>query len=392
MNAPIDNKKWLVGGLLAVALALALLAGIVADRTLLAPAAPKPEAAKTEAAKLPAGAPAAQKAVKAPLTKVQAPPEGFDPAIVQVGMPEAKKVAVEIGIPGKMAFNAERLKIASARLPGRVERILAFEGTSVKAGQPLAELYSPEFISAQNEYLLAAQTLRTFQRGASADLLEDAKATQESAANRLRVLGVVQEDIDKLTAQGRPSPNLIIRAPIGGLVAKRNVDPGAYLNIGDALMSIVDPGSLWFIGNVFEQDIAKLARGQKLVLRTEALPGEVFEGTVSFIAPVIDPATHTLAVRCDVSSTRLRPEMFVNAKLAVGQRDALIVPKSAVVKIRGVDYLVLERPNKVYERVLVQGADRGDGTYAVYDGLTAAARVVTTGATLIGELISKQEG
>jgi Cu(I)/Ag(I) efflux system membrane fusion protein len=303
------------------------------------------------------------------------------------------KVPLEINVPGKLAFNAEKTKVIAARVAGRIEKVFTFDGAIVKAGQPVAEYYSPDFISAQQEFLLSNQTLKLFNSGAYKDLIEDAKNTVDASANRLRVLGAANEEIEQLRRGIAPRSTMMIRAPIAGVVIKRNQDPGAYMNVGDILATIADPSALWFLGNIFEQDIPKISKGQVLKLRTESYPDKEFEAVANYVSPAIDPVTHALVIRCDVNNSDglLRPEMFVNAKLQTSKVDAIVVPESAIIKIRNTKYVILRGDKDIYRRVPVTGFDMADKKFAITDGISSGAEVLVVGASLMNERFTNQE-
>lgn len=224
------------------------------------------------------------------------------------------------------------------------------------------------------------------------DLQEDADATVQSAAGRLHVLGMSDADVAQIAKRGTPAEHLTLRAPISGTIVKRNMDPGAFLNVGDSFMSIVDTRVLWFTGNVYENDIASVRIGQPISLHTSAYPDREFTGRVSFIAPNIDPATHTLTVRCDVPNNDglLRPEMYATARIQTGTGQATVVPKSALVKDHGSYFVIVQSDATHFKRVEVHGKDIGtDGNFAVTAGLEASSQVVVRGAALLNEMIVK---
>lgn len=372
-----------------IALAAAVAVGVVAGRKW--PAAPAEVAKPASSAASGSEHPLATAKGPKP-DSVEIPAGGFDPQQVQITHVSQLTVPVELSSPGKLAFNAERTKLASSRVAGRLDRILVFEGALVKEGQPLAELYSPDFISAQKEYLLALNTARQLKGSNMKDLQEDADATVQSAAGRLHVLGLTDADVAQIAKRGAPAEHMTLRAPISGTIVKRNMDPGAFLNVGDSFMSIVDTRQLWFTGNLYENDIASVHIGQPITLHTAAYPDRDFTGRVSFIAPNIDPATHTLIVRCDVPNPDglLRPEMYSTARIQIGTGMASVVPKSALVKERGSYYVIVQSDAKHFKRVQVQGKDTGtDGSFAVTAGLDASSQVVVRGAALLNEMIVK---
>ncbi|MGA2090551.1 MAG: efflux RND transporter periplasmic adaptor subunit [Endomicrobiales bacterium] len=322
---------------------------------------------------------------------VHAPPGGFNPAYVSCEQVRTGWAPEQIPIEGKIAFNAEKLHLISARVSGRLDTIMVFEGARVEKDQALAEVYSPDFITAENEYILSLNTVRTFSESKTSDLLTDAKATEQSAINKLKVLGADDEDIANLTKKGVAGTHLIIRAPISGMVVKRTMDQGAYLNIGDTFMSVADTDELWFYGNIYEQDYSKVKIGQELELRAAALPGKKFSGRVSYIAPSIDPVSHILAIRCDVPNPggELRPEIFVTAYLKIAQRKAVIVSKSAVIQIKDTGYVIVKETEDLYRRVPVTSMNLTDGRVAILSGLSGTESIVTKGAVLINNMIEQ---
>ncbi len=304
------------------------------------------------------------------------------------------EVPVELTMPGRLTFNAEKSKVISARAAGRVERIVAFDGAQVQMGSPVLEMYSPDFISAQQEYLLSSKTTKILESNkALGDLLSDARITQDAAANRIRNLGAGDGDIKNLERTGKTQTNLVVRSPIDGVVVKRAVEPGAFANIGDVLTTLADPKALWFLGNVYEQDIAKIQKGQTITLRTEAYPGKVFTAKTNFIAPTIDPDTRALVIRCDVDNPDglLRPDMFASGKLQVGSTQAVVLPQTAIVRVREMRYVIIKTAADTFRRFAVKGYDLDGKQFAVTDGVDPGMQVLTDGAVLLNDRFAKQE-
>ena len=303
-------------------------------------------------------------------------------------------VPVELNVPGRLAFNAEKSKVLSARAPGRVERIYAFDGASVDVGSPIIELYSPEFLSAQQEYLLSSKTAQVLSSSKTmSDLLGDAQITQQAAANRMRNLGASDGDIKSLEKSGKTQYNLVMRSPLQGVVVKRSVEPGSIVNSGDVLVSLANPKELWFLGNIYEQDIRKIQKGQTMILRSESYPDKEFVATANYIAPAIDPETHALLIRCDVENADglLRPDMYVSARLKTGETEAVVVPQSAIVRVREMRYVIIRTGPESYRRFAVKGYDLDGKRFAVTEGLEPGMQVLTDGAVLLNDRFAKQE-
>lgn len=307
--------------------------------------------------------------------------------LVQVAPVVTQDISDLVTINGKISLNTLKLQQISSRIPGRVDRILMVEGGNVKAGEPLAWIYSPEFISAQNEYLLARRTVRSLSNQATNDLLEDAKATLDGSRNKLRILGASNAEVAILDQKGIAQEYMTITSPINGKVTKRNVDPGGYLDMGSSLGSVADMSSLWFLGNVFEADLPKLREGQIANIRVKGLNvNETYKGRISFISPIVDPDTHGVVVRVDLpnGNQQLKPDMFARAEIDVGVRKLPVVPRSAVVQDGAESFVIRKKTDGAFERISVTVTPANDSSLlAVTSGLSTSDQVVTEGGVLV---------
>lgn len=336
----------------------------------------------------------ALKVEKSGILELNLPGVKLNPDIYVFQNAEKVQVPVDIRVPGRLAFNAEKSKVLSARAPGRVERIYAFDGAEVNVGSPVVELYSPEFISAQQEYLLSSKTAKVLETSKTmSDLLGDARITQQAAANRMRNLGAGDGDIKAIETTGKTQGNLVMRSPLKGVVVKRNVEPGSAVNAGDVMATLADPKQLWFVGNVFEQDLRLIKTGQKMVLQVEAYPDKEFVVYANYIAPTIDPQTRALLIRAEIENADdlLRPDMFASAKLTTGMADAIVVPQTAVVRIREMRYIIIKVGDEAYRRLPVKGYDLNSKTFAITEGVEPGSRILAEGAVLLNDRFAKQE-
>ena len=336
----------------------------------------------------------ALKVEKSGILELKLPGVKLNPAIYIFQEAQKVQVPVDIKVPGRLAFNAEKSKILSARAPGRVERIYAFDGAAVNIGSPVVELYSPEFISAQQEYLLSSKTAQALEISKTmSDLLGDARITQQAAANRMRNLGAGDADIKSIETTGKTQGNLIMRSPLKGVVVKRSVEPGSAVSSGDVIATLADPKHLWFVGNVFEQDFRFIKPGQKMVLQVEAYPDKEFVAYANYIAPTIDPQTRALLIRAEIDNIDdlLRPDMFASAKLTTGIADAIVVPQTAVVRIREMRYIIIKVGDEAYRRLPVKGYDLNSKTFAITEGVEPGSRILAEGAVLLNDRFAKQE-
>jgi Cu(I)/Ag(I) efflux system membrane fusion protein len=331
---------------------------------------------------------------KSGMISLSMPGIDLNPQIYQFEKVSFQNVPQEIKVPGRLVFNAEKGKILSARVPGRVERIFIFEGAAIDIGSPVIELYSPEFNSAQQEFLLTHQTVNILKESNSlTNLLADARITQEAAFNRLRNLGYADSDIKSLEKSGKSSPNLLMRSPLKGVVVRRNVEAGAAVNGGDPLMFLADPKALWFSGNVFEQDARRIELGQRIRIYLEAYPEREIVAKVNYVSPTVDAQSRGILIRADIENTdgNLRPDMYANGRLQIGSMQAIVVPQTAIVRDKETVYAFIRTSPENYRRIIVKGFDFDGKRFAITEGVERNTELLVKGAVLLNERFTKQE-
>ncbi|MGD2175569.1 MAG: efflux RND transporter periplasmic adaptor subunit, partial [Candidatus Brocadiaceae bacterium] len=233
---------------------------------------------------------------------------------IQAAPVERRFVQARVRLVGKVSLDEGRVRHITAWVGGRIERLYAdFTGTTVRAGDHMVELYSPELIAAQEELLQAHRTARRMEDGGGASVLGSAANTVEAAREKLRLLGLSPDQIRTLQQDGDVGDRLAIHAPIGGTVVEIHAREGEYLQTGARIYTIADLRSLWVKLEAYEADLQWLRYGQQVTFTTEAYPGETFLGRIAFISPVVDPATRTVKVRVNLPNPegRLKPDMLV---------------------------------------------------------------------------------
>jgi Cu(I)/Ag(I) efflux system membrane fusion protein len=224
---------------------------------------------------------------------------------------------------GSVTFDERRLARISSKIKGmaRVETLhVNFNGTAVRAGEPLAELYSPELYQAVRELLLAQQSARDRSRAqtpAARALLGSPDDLVALARQKLALWGITPKQVDEILQKGQAEVTLPILAPISGVVVRKNVVEGQYVTEGEAMFEVADLSHVWIQAQVYEDQIPLVQVGQAVEAKVEAFPGEVFPGTVAFKAPTLNPATRTLNVRYDLANAdgKLQPGMFATVTL-----------------------------------------------------------------------------
>jgi Cu(I)/Ag(I) efflux system membrane fusion protein len=275
-----------------------------------------------------------------------------------------------------------RVKLTS-RFAGRIEKLhVAVTGESVKKGEPLFDIHSPELYSAERELLLAAQAMRA--PGWATD--SNRRLMLEATMERLHLhFGMTHEQIGALADSGRPDDTVAYYSPIGGTVMARYIQEGQYVDEGSALYDIADLSRVWTYLDVYEKDLRFVKVGTPVVLRTEAWPGETFSGTVTFIDPVVNSETRTVRVRSEFGNAagKLKPQMYVEAQLQVPSPGALVVPASAVMSTGKRNIVWVEVAENAFEPREVRVGVAGGTLVEITGGLSEGEKVVTSGGYLL---------
>ena len=278
----------------------------------------------------------------------------------------------EIRLAGALSYAEPNRVYVNARVNGWVEKLYAdYAGKPVRAGQPLLTLYSPELVSAQEEYL-------------SARHLGDS-ALLSAARRRLVLWNIAEDQIEHLDRSGTVERLIEIRAPRSGEIAEKMVTEGQAVTAGDNLFLIADRSVLWVDLAVFEMDAALVALGSPVELIVDALPGRTYRGRITFIQPTVDSVTRTLTARVGVGNRdgALRPGMFATAVVTPSRRTVLTIPTEAALPTGTRTIAFVNRGDgRFMPREIITGV-RGDSLIEVLSGLKAGDEVVASAAYLL---------
>jgi Cu(I)/Ag(I) efflux system membrane fusion protein len=266
--------------------------------------------------------------------------------------------------------------VISARFNGRVEKLhVNAVGARVKKGDPLFEIYSPDIIQAENEYLQALKT------GSSA-----AQSITSDPKSKLLLLGLTEQQILELESANTVPLVITYFSPANGIVIDKKVVTGVYVSEGSTLYEISDISTLWNIAEVYESDAGYIRVGEKANLSIATYPNEMFTGTVSLIYPVVNPQARTVKVRVIVNNAngKLKPNMYTETLFTRKKGKALTVPVGAVLVTgkRNLVYVKAEHENHFEAREVGIGS-RFNDKYEITWGLTDGEIVVSEGGYLI---------
>lgn len=239
-------------------------------------------------------------------------------AKVETEQAQARLLHKRIRTVGRVGYDETRYKMASAWIDGRIDKLFAdFTGMIVSQGDHLVAIYSPELLSAQEEYLQALRAVASTQASQTAVSRRSNAQVLHSAKRKLDLLGVTDAQIQAVERSGEPQTHLVVYAPIGGTIVEKHVMEGMYVKTGDALYTIADLTQLWLLVDLYEADLPWVKPFQEVRVMTRSLPGEVFTGEIVFIDPRVEAQTRTVAVRIhlDNPGLRLKPDMWVTAQI-----------------------------------------------------------------------------
>lgn len=282
----------------------------------------------------------------------------------------------EVRLYGKVQADERRFQSQVSQVPGRIEKMFVnFTGEKVRKGQKLAEIYSPELVTARQELIETAKT-----RLSQPELYEASK-------EKLRQWKLTDNQIESIENSGSIINNFEILSNTSGTVTARRVSAGDYVSRGTVLFDIADLSSVWVLFDAYETDLPFIRQGERMKFSIQAIPGAEFSGNIVFIDPLIDPVTRVAKVRVEAANAggKLKPEMFATGILLSNLKDYrnnIVVPKSAVLWT-GKRSIVYVRDQGADEpvfrlREIGLGPMLGD-SYVVTDGLTEGEEVVTNG-------------
>lgn len=294
---------------------------------------------------------------------------------VTTGLVEEKNISQIIRAAGRVTYNETQLTDITLKFNGWIGKLEAdFVGASVTAGKPLFTVYSPELLSAQQEYL---ETLR-HRKGNNNSLLK-------SARKRLERLDLTRQQVKKLEKRGAVVDYVPILSPVSGIVIEKNIIDGTAVKAGQKLMRIADLSTVWVEGEIYEYEIPLVKMGMDVEVIFPEMPGKSLPGKVSYIYPYMEASTRTakLRVELDNSEGLLKPDMYAHVHINVDLGRRLVVPEGAVLYAGTSRVVFIDMGNGQLMPRKIKIGRRNDDVIEVLEGLKAGDRVVTSGNFLI---------
>lgn len=296
-------------------------------------------------------------------------------------------LAKSIRAVGSVQVDERNLTVVAPKFEGYIERLNVNQtGQAVKRGQSLMEVYSPDLVLAEQEFVVAAKGAQSLDN-ASPEARDAARSLADGALARLKNWDVPTAQIEKLRQGGQPSRTLSFASPAGGIVLEKRAVQGMRFMPGEMLYQIADLSTVWVIAEVFEQDLAQVSLGQVAKVNFNALPGLTFTGKVTFLYPTVTEQTRTAKVRIELPNHEghLKPALYGAVELAspVADRPVLAVPDSAVLDSGTKQAVLVEKGEGRFEPREVKSGIRANGLIEIREGLAEGEKVVVRANFLI---------
>lgn len=305
---------------------------------------------------------------------------------VRTGTAQKKRLTKTVRAVGRVEYNQKAQSAVSLKFSGWAQDVnVRAVGDSVRKGDALFSIYSPEALEAQRNYLIAREgSLAMTEKSAAANRALGVDAAR-SARERLLLWDFTEDQIKQIETQGEPMKYVTVFSRTAGVVTARNIVPGKYIEAGKDLYEIVDLSTVWINADVYEYEIPLIAVGQEARVELSSLPGQALSGKVAYIYPYLNEQTRTASVRMESANPdgKLKPGMYATVAIDVDLGERLVVDDGAVVFTGTRSIVFVDKGDGLLEPRNVTVGESVDGVTIVRSGLTEGDKVVTSGNFLV---------
>jgi Cu(I)/Ag(I) efflux system membrane fusion protein len=309
---------------------------------------------------------------------------------------EVRDLSRSVRAVGRVAYDERRVAHVHTKVQGWIERLhVDYVGQTVRRGEPLLEIYSPELVATQEELLLAARYQSATEDSPFGDVKASGSSLLDATKRRLQLWDVSDRDIARLLETGEVRRTITLDAPTSGVVTMLAVRSGMEVAPNSNLYTIADLSTVWVMADVYEYELPWIEVGQTGTVELSYLPGVAFTGPVTYVSPFLDPKTRTAAVRLELPNPdgKLRPEMFGNVLIQAEPRKGVTaIPSEAIIRSgRRTLAIVALGEGRFTARDIGLGLDTGEGWTEVTEGLDAGEQIVVSSHFLIDSESKLQE-
>ena len=318
---------------------------------------------------------------KEPTSTIRIDPVTIQNMGVRVAQVQRKPLIKHIRTYGTVTYDETRIYTVNTKFNGWIERLYVdFEGTKVRKGQRLFDIYSSELVSAQTEYLLALQQYNSLSNSPYPSIKEGAERLLEASRTRLRYWDLTEGQIEKLGSSKKISKTLTIYSPATGVVIKKNAFAGHYVKAGEHQYEIANLSKVWVDVDIYEYELPWVRQGMVAEMELAYVPGKRFKGKVLYIYPYLEAKTRTGKLRLQFANPdyQLKPDMYANIYLKSSiAEDSIVIPQEAVIDsgVRKVVFVALGK-GKFQPREVKLGLEGNNDEYQVLSGLREGEKIV----------------
>jgi multidrug efflux pump subunit AcrA (membrane-fusion protein) len=306
---------------------------------------------------------------------------------VRTAKVRVREITKKIRTVGNVTYDERRVTNIQTKTSGWVEKLyIDFTGQEVKKGDYLLDLYSPELVATQEEYLLALSYRDSMAESPIEDVAKGGESLLEASRRRLELFDVPEHQLREIEKSRKIKKTLHIHSPVDGIVVKKNVVAGMQVKPGMNLYMIADLSNVWVLADIYEYEIPWVKMGQRATMTLAARPGKVFRGKVTYIYPFMEKKTRTVRVRMEFNNPGLhiKPDMYANVEIMSRvKRKGLSVPLEAVIHSGSRNIVIIAKGEGRFRPVEVTLGVEGDGYYEILEGLREGETVVTSSNFLL---------
>jgi Cu(I)/Ag(I) efflux system membrane fusion protein len=299
---------------------------------------------------------------------------------------QVRDITHTIRTVGQVEVDERRLIHMHTKLEGWVQELyVKFTGEQVQKDQKLFEIYSPELVSTQEEYLLALKAVRALGDSEFPEIAQNARSLLEVTRQRFSLWDITPDHIQDLEETGTVLRTLPLHAPSSGYVLHMAVREGMHVTPAMELYTLADLSSVWVLADVYEYEIPLVKLGQEATVTLSYFPGQTFTVKVTYVYPVLESKTRTVKVRFELPNPdwHIKPGMFANVDLHIPRGKRLVVPRAAVLDSGTEQVVFIDRGKGIFEPRKVKVGVRTRDTYEILEGIKAGEMVVTRGNFMV---------
>ncbi|TES90657.1 MAG: efflux RND transporter periplasmic adaptor subunit [Desulfobacteraceae bacterium] len=318
---------------------------------------------------------------KEPASTIRIDPVTIQNMGVRMGRVKRKPLVKHIRAFGNITYDERRIYVVNTKFNGWIEKLYVnFIGETVKKGQPLFDIYSPELVTAQEEYLLSLQHNASLKESPYPSIREGAQRLLKASRTRLRYWDLSEKQIQKIEDTGKVQKTLTVYSTAKGVVIKKHAFQGHYVKAGEHQYEIADLSKVWVDVEIYEYELPWIKKGMPAKMELSYIPGKIFTGKVLYVYPFLTAKTRTAKLRLEFPNPdyQLKPNMYANVNLeSAVSGDSLVIPQEAVIDsgVRKVVFVAMGK-GKFQPREVKLGLEGNDNEFQVLEGLRENEQIV----------------